>query len=93
MTGAEMRQRIAEEAEIGEYTVIFADGFEDALLGVVQQFSNTPVVCYDYDKCIEVLMSRDGMPYEEAVEYFEFNTIGAWVGTSTPFFLIRPQEQ
>jgi hypothetical protein len=42
-------------------------------------------ICYDQDKVIEILM-RD-MSEEEAIEYFEFNIAGAWVGESTPFFL------
>jgi hypothetical protein len=46
-------------------------------------------ICYDEDKVIEILMERDGMTYEEAVEYFEFNIAGAWVGESTPFFMQR----
>ncbi len=37
-------------------------------------------------RVIDILMG-DGMTYEEAVEYFEFNIAGAWVGESTPFFL------
>jgi len=31
------------------------------------------------------------MTWEEAEEYFEFNQMGAWVGDSTPCFLIGPQ--
>jgi hypothetical protein len=44
------------------------------------------VAAYDYDACIKAL-ERD-MSYEEAVEYFDFNTIGAWVGESTPVFIV-----
>jgi len=29
------------------------------------------------------------MSYEDAIEYFEYNIAGAWVGESTPFFLQR----
>jgi hypothetical protein len=29
------------------------------------------------------------MSYEEAVEYFEVNTAGAWVGETTPIFIKR----
>jgi hypothetical protein len=62
-----------------------ADGFDDAILGVVQRMG-IQAICYDQDKVIDILMG-DGMTYEEAVEYFEFNVAGAWVGESTPFFL------
>jgi hypothetical protein len=35
---------------------------------------------------------RDGMTWEEAEEYFEFNQMGAWVGDSTPCFLIKDPD-
>ena len=66
--------------------VIVADGFEDALIGVGQQF-NKAMAVYDRQKCIEILMERDGMSDEEAVEFFEYNVTGAWVGEYTPIFL------
>ena len=63
-----------------------ADGFEKALLGFGHQF-NTPVAVYSKDRCLHVLMERDGMSREDAIEYFDFNVAGAWVGESTPVFL------
>jgi len=60
--------------------------FDDCMVGVANQFGRPPVVAYDYDKMIEVLM-KDGMTYEEAVEYFDFNIIGGWVGEYTPVFI------
>jgi intein/homing endonuclease len=63
-----------------------ADGFDEAILGVVQRMGES-AICYDEDKVIEILMDRDEMTYEEAVEYFDFNIAGAWVGEFTPFFL------
>lgn len=66
---------------------VTADGFESAIIGVANRFGMEPVVAYDYDKCIEVLVKRDGMTYEEAIEFFEFNVTGAWVGEGTPVFV------
>ena len=61
-----------------------ADGFDEAIIGVVQRMG-IQAICYDQEKVIEILM-RD-MSEEEAWEYFDFNIAGAWVGESTPFFL------
>lgn len=66
---------------------LLLDGFEDAFIGVSRRCGQPSLATYDYDKCIEVLM-RD-MPYEDAVEFFEFNTAGAWVGPHTPIILYR----
>jgi hypothetical protein len=68
--------------------IMLADGFEDAFLGIGTQF-NRHFAIYDRQKCIEILMDRDGMHEEEAEEYFEFNVAGAWVGHGTPVFVRR----
>jgi hypothetical protein len=67
--------------------VMLADGFEEAFLGVSEVFGRPPLATYDKEKCIDILVERDGMTYEEAVEYFEFNVSGSWVGDSTPIYL------
>ena len=63
-----------------------ADGFDEAVIGVVERLG-TQAICYDTEKIIEILM-RD-MSEEEALEYFQYNIAGAWVGEHTPFFLTR----
>ena len=63
-----------------------ADGFDEAVIGVVERLG-TQAICYDTEKVIEILM-RD-MSEEEALEYFQYNIAGAWVGEHTPFFLTR----
>lgn len=67
--------------------IIYADGFEDALLGTGVQF-NKDLAVYDYRKCLDILIERDGMSHEEAVEWMDFNVIGAYVGENTPVFLM-----
>ena len=65
---------------------LLATGFEDALIGIGQQF-NQELAIYDYDKCVEILMKRDGMSYYDANDFMEYNVIGAYVGPGTPVFL------
>ena len=65
---------------------LIAEGFEEALIGFGYQF-NTPVAVYSKDKCLHVLIERDGMNSDEALEYFDFNVAGAWMGKSTPIFI------
>lgn len=45
------------------------------------------VVCYDYAKCVEILKAKSEMTEEEAEEFLNFNTLGAYVGETTPLFL------
>lgn len=65
---------------------LVADGFDDAIIGMARQFNQTLVV-YDEDKCLSILMERDGMTEEEAIEFFEFNVVGAYVGVGTPVYV------
>jgi len=65
-----------------------ADGFDDALIGIAQQF----IAVYDREKYVQILVDRDGMDYEEANEFFEFNVQGAYVGEGTPAFLVWKVE-
>lgn len=68
--------------------ILVADGFETALLGFGQHFTQSLAI-YDYERCVSTLMDRDGMGREEAEEFLEFNTLGAWVGKGTPVFLTK----
>jgi hypothetical protein len=65
---------------------LLADGFEEALIGLGHRFTYA-VAVYDRQKCLDILMARDGMTGEEAEEYFSFNVEGAYVGEQTPVFL------
>jgi hypothetical protein len=79
-------------AELWGEDMLFADGFDDAIVGVVHRCGQESVVCYDYDKCVEVLV-KDGMDFSDAVEYLDFNVAGAWVGDDTPAILYRVREE
>jgi hypothetical protein len=59
-----------------------ADGLEDALIGLDQ---STGRLIYSVKKCLEIFILQ-GMTYEEAVEYFEYNTREAYVGEKTPIW-------
>ena len=66
---------------------LLADGFEDAFIGHFQRVGKPRVAVYDYDKCIKVLVNRDGMSECGADEYLQFNAVGAWVGEGPPAFM------
>jgi len=80
-----VREELAEQH--GE-DLLFLDEefFDKAILGVVTQFNNT-VVCYDQKMVIELLCIENEMSEEDALDYFYYNTIGAYMGEKTPAFL------
>ena len=67
-----------------EEECLLADGFEEALIGVTCGIE--PRAVYDINKMIHVLQ-RDDMDYNDAVEYLEYNVIGAYVGEKTPVYI------
>lgn len=66
---------------------LLADGLEDALVGYTLNTHHAHVAVYDYEKCVEVLVSRDGMTPEDAEEYLSFNTLCAYVGENGPLYV------
>ena len=77
----EIRDQLAEENP----DALCFDGFDEALVGIARRATRPSLAAYDYWLCIAVLV-RD-MPEDEAIEFFEFNTMGAWVGEGTPIVL------
>ena len=74
------------EEEYFDTKLLFADGFDDAIVGVSQQF-NSFSVAYDKNKCIEIL--KKDMNEDEAIEYFDYNVVGAYMGEHTPTFITK----
>lgn len=61
--------------------------FDAALIGITEGGIGQEVAVYDSAKCIEVLAAQNDWDYEEAEEFFNFNTLGAYVGEETPVFV------
>ena len=69
---------------------MIADGFDDAIVGIadVHDGSGTrAVVAYDKQKIIKILQERDGMESDEALEFFDYNILGSYVGEGTPVYV------
>tara|TARA_R110001606_G_scaffold367394_1_gene522894 strand:+ start:1021 stop:1284 length:264 start_codon:yes stop_codon:yes gene_type:complete len=83
------RKEIEEMYVDDEPEILFADGFDSAIMGVVQDpwQDNTTRVLYSIERILKTLMDRDEMTYEDASEYFEFNIRGSYMGKYTPLFL------
>jgi hypothetical protein len=61
---------------------LIADGFDDAIIGVEESSMR---LIYSVKRCIEILMSED-MTYEDAIEHFNYNVSGGYVGEKTPIW-------
>jgi len=72
---------------IGESTLL-ADGFDAALIGFSQRMNEPMLAVYSYEKMVQVLIDNDDLSYDDAVEYIDFNVVGAWVGEQTPIIVM-----
>jgi len=66
-----------------EEEILKADGFDEAIIGIDEE---TMRLIYSVSKCIDIL--KKDMDEEEAVEYFNFNIKGAYMGDKTPIWCI-----
>jgi len=73
------RQKILDHFPDEEF--IFVDNMDDAIIGV----SNDYRVVYSSTKCVDILMKD--MLEIEAIEYFEYNILGAYMGEKTPIYV------
>ena len=81
-------QRVKSWLEAIEEAALFADGFDDAVMGLTYDANAGHWrVIYDSSECLAVLMERDGMGFEEAVEFFDYNVTGGAVGPQSPLFM------
>ena len=78
-----IRRSIEEDFAVTE-DVLFADGLDTAIIGFDP---NLWKVVYSRKKVVDVLMRRDGMGEDEAIEFAEFNIFGAYIGKKTPIFI------
>ena len=65
------------------------DGFDDCIIGVSHRFGEPLILAYDEEKVVKKLMKRDKMTKEDALDYYAYSIIGAWVGKQTPIFIER----
>ena len=78
-------------AEYPDTDLLFMDEleFDAAVIGVSEMCagtSNNYQVIYDIDKVLQVNMDM-GMTEKEALEFFDYNQGGAYVGENTPIFV------
>ena len=74
--------------------LVKATGLEDAIIGVGSRMNMPDVLIYSYNKCVKIFMEKEGWTHEEAIEWMDFNVVGAWVGETTPIFVHEiPSDQ
>ena len=71
-----------------EDSTLLMDGFEEAFIGFSRRINDPLLAVYSWEKMVEILIHRDGMSYDDATEYIDFNCLGAYVGEQTPIIVM-----
>jgi hypothetical protein len=66
-------------------SAIILDGLDSAIVGFTTE--TEPRAVYDSDKILAILMDRDGMTEEQAIDYYEYNIEGGYLGEGSPLFI------
>jgi hypothetical protein len=75
-----------------ESNMLKIDGADAAIVGTVSRCGCPDLLCYDYERLVTLFMKRDKMTREEAIDYIDFNILGAWMGEGTPVILFREED-
>ena len=62
------------------------DEYDACIIGLGYRCSTGPLAVYSIPLVLGVMRGW-GMDEEEAEEFYQFNTIGAWMGDGTPIFV------
>ena len=66
--------------------LLFADGYDNAIIGVCGGHDSGRVA-YSVTKMIEICAKELSVDPDEAAEWLEYNTFGAYVGENTPIYV------
>ena len=72
-----------------------ADGFDEAIVGSITSYGRGETVLYSTQKILDIMMERDGMTEEDAMDFFHSKVIGSYNGDAMPAFLndhVEPLE-
>jgi hypothetical protein len=86
MTRTEEIDAAVDALEIKVLRLEPASLHDDAVIGIGERRGDYFLV-YDREAVIRQTMKADGMTYEDAVEWHEFNTFCGYLGHNTPAFL------
>lgn len=65
--------------------------YDKCAIGVLERIGMEPIVIYDKALVLKQLRD-DGCTELEAIEWYEYNMVGAYMGERTPGFLVKPED-
>jgi len=94
-----MNERIRERIIELNPEALFMDGidgdkfaFDDAIVGIASRCAMSHIIVYSESKVLDILMNKYDMTDLEAIEWYDYNMMGSYVGEGTPLFLNDIEE-
>jgi hypothetical protein len=81
------REQIVRHLEEMDESALLIDDADSAFIGFTSRPGLPLLAVYDYEKLVDVFIN-DGLSYEDAVEWVDFNIVGAWHGEKTPIIVM-----
>ena len=74
---------------VGGDELLFMDPehFDEAIIGVATNAVGMLAVAYSEPKIIELLIRHNQMTPDDAMEHYQFNILGSYMGENTPVFI------
>ena len=84
MTHEELKAYLVKE--YGDYALFEPEYYDEGIVGITENGN----VIYSYELLVEALMLHDGMEYEDAIEWIDYNTIRTipYMGVFKPIILM-----
>ncbi len=81
-------QLVRDAIALVDPDAMFADGYDDCIIGTTRIWNVGHVVVYSIDLIIRKLI-EEGASEGDAWEHFFFNIEGAYVGSHTPLYVMN----
>ena len=69
-----------------EEEILKCDGYDDCVIGYDYGTGENIRLIYSVKKILDKMVSEEGLDEMDAIEHFEFNFRGAYVGEKTPIW-------
>lgn len=81
-----MRTKIDDIVEMfPEEEIIKCDGYDDCCIGYDYGFGDIRLI-YSVKMVLDKMVNEDGLSEDEAIEHFEYNLRGSYLGLKTPIW-------
>tara|TARA_R100000231_G_scaffold128562_1_gene99666 strand:- start:274 stop:531 length:258 start_codon:yes stop_codon:yes gene_type:complete len=77
----DIREELVDRS--GNDEMLFTDGYDDAIIG----YTDSGVAVYSIESIIMIMITKEDMTHEDALDHFYYNVACSYVGEYTPIYV------